>query len=312
MRFLYFLLFTFLMTVGVYSQSIFSRSQYNGFDVENSIVPKEDIFSGGPPKDGIPAILNPKFETAKGAKWLDDKDLVAGVDIKGIQKAYPIRILVWHELVNDKINNTPFLITYCPLCGSILAFSRYINDEELTFGVSGLLYQSDVLFYDHKTESLWSQLKMQSVSGKFAGAEMKLIPYTFSTWREWKDQHPNSLVLSKDTGYIRNYNSDPYLSYYSSKKIYFPVNKTNDRFHPKEKILVVLSGDKSKAYPFSYLEKIDGTFEDKIGSQIVKITSKKGKYFNVTDNNGITKEYFVSYWFAWYAFKPDTLVFKDK
>ena len=248
----------FLITFVVFTclQSAYSLNSYNGFDVENSIIPKEEILSGGPPKDGIPAIINPKFESASKVNWLKDGDLVAGVNIGGIKKAFPVKILVWHELANDNIGNTHYLVTYCPLCGSILVFSRNINNKIFTFGVSGLLYQSDVLFYDHQTESLWSQLKMKSISGKMINKDLELLPYTFSTWKDWVSDNPNTLVLSKDTGFKRNYDLDPYSSYYSSKNLYFPVNRKSDKFHPKEKVLVITSGDLSKAYPFSYLKKI--------------------------------------------------------
>ncbi|MGI9534046.1 MAG: DUF3179 domain-containing protein [Thermodesulfobacteriota bacterium] len=297
-------LITLLLTVTANSQN-----NFNGFDVNNSIIPKNEILSGGPPKDGIPAILQPKFITADKANWLKDNDFVAGISIKGEKRAYPVRILVWHELVNDNVGNVPILITYCPLCGSIIAFSRSPDKKELTFGVSGLLYQSDVLFYDHQTGSLWSQLEMKAISGKYVNTDLEVIPYIFSTWKEWKENNPETLVLSKDTGHIRDYDRDPYTSYYSSKNIMFPVNNKSERFHPKERVLVVISGDSSKAYPFKALSKRK-IINDSIGDEKITIKSNGNNYFDVRNNNGELKKYLIAYWFAWYTFKPDTLVFE--
>lgn len=130
----------------------------NGFDLGNSSILVEDIKSGGPPKDGIPAIDHPKFLSASKAS-LSNNDRILGVHENGIAKAYPIAIMNYHEIVNDLFGNKAVVVTYCPLCGSGIAFNAKINDQTLSFGVSGLLYNSDVLLYDRETESLWSQLK---------------------------------------------------------------------------------------------------------------------------------------------------------
>jgi hypothetical protein len=286
-----------------------SSDSYNGFDVSKGLIPKNQILQGGPPKDGIPAILEPKFEPAKESKWLKNEDLVTGVDYRGVQKAYPLRILVWHEAVNDEIGGTPILVSYCPLCGSTLVFKREVRDKTLTFGISGLLYQSDVLFYDRETDSLWSQLDMKAVTGKMIGTKLEIFPSSLATWGEWKREHPNTLVLSRDTGFSRSYDRDPYEGYENSSTVWFPINHKNDRFHPKERVLVVVSGDKTKAYPFSELKKVKAPFEDKVGDKTVVIHFKDGRYVKASDNSGNPVKSFVSYWFAWYTFKPDTLVF---
>ncbi|MCK5392108.1 MAG: DUF3179 domain-containing protein [Deltaproteobacteria bacterium] len=284
-------------------------SKYNGFDISNSLIPKDDILSGGPPKDGIPAILNPKFEEANEAKWLNDGDLVSGFTYNGVKRAYPLRILVWHEAVNDKIGDLPFLVSYCPLCGSTLIFNREIGGKEYRFGISGLLYQSDVLFYDRETQSLWSQLEMKSVSGKMAGTDFIVLPSTLATWKEWREINPDTQVLSRDTGFFRNYDRQPYSGYEESSTIMFPIKNKNNKFHPKEKVLVVLLGDRAKAYPFSELKKVKTPLKDKLGGKDIVIKFKDGDYVNATDILGNPVDSFVSYWFAWYTFKPDTLIF---
>jgi hypothetical protein len=299
------LLFT---TYNSYSASFLG--DYNGFDVSNSLISKEKIFSGGPPKDGIPAILNPKFESASEASWLKSTDLVTGVEIEGVFKAYPLRILVWHEVVNDKVGNKPIMVSYCPLCGSTLIFDREVDSEELTFGISGLLYQSDVLFYDHQNLSLWSQLEMKAISGPKVGTEMEVLPSVLATWSEWKKKHPNTLVLSKDTGFSRDYDNMPYGGYESSTNLMFPVENSDDRYHPKEKVLVVISSDNvAKAYAFKELSKVKTPLNDKVGLDEITIKFNSGEFVSAYDKAGNPIRSFVTYWFAWYTFRPDTLVF---
>jgi len=310
MRNILFLTLLVLLFTTYNSYSISFLDNYNGFDVSNSLIPKEKIFSGGPPKDGIPAILSPKFESASEASWLKSTDLVTGVEIEGVFKAYPLRILVWHEVVNDKVGNKPIMVSYCPLCGSTLIFDREVDSEELTFGISGLVYQSDVLFYDHQNQSLWSQLEMKAISGPKAGTEMEVLPSVLATWSEWKKKHPNTLVLSKDTGFSRDYDNMPYGGYESSTNLMFPVENSDDRYHPKEKVLVVISSDNvAKAYAFKELSKVKTPLNDEVGLDEITIKFNSGEFVSAYDKAGYPIRSFVTYWFAWYTFRPDTLVF---
>ena len=287
-----------------------SYAQYNGFDVSGGLIPKNEILSGGPPRDGIPAIMNPRFESADEAGWLNDGDLVAGVNMGGVQRAYPLRILVWHEAVNDTVGGKPVLVSYCPLCGSTVVFDRSIKGYEYTFGISGLLHQSDVLFFDRETESLWSQLEMKAVTGPMAGTEFEILPSTLATWKEWKKEHPGTAVLSRETGYNRDYDNMPYGGYEQSSSVMFPVRHTSKKFHPKEKVLVVLAGNEAKAYPFSELEKTDTPLTDKLGGHDIVVKYSDGGYVTAIDKAGKPLDSFVSYWFAWYTFRPDTLVYE--
>ncbi len=301
--FFFFVFFAFTVS----SQSIFD--EFNGFKLDNLLIPKSEIMSGGPPKDGIPSITNPKFKSVEESNWLNDEDLVVGVEINNIKKAYPLRILVWHELVNDKIEDAAFLVTYCPLCGSVLVFSRKINSSELSFGVSGLLYQSDVLFYDHQSESLWSQLMKKAVSGKKSGSELIILPFIMSKWKDWKINNPESLILSDDTGYFRDYNRNPYENYEKSNILYFPVNKKSNQLKQKEKLLIVEYNGISKAYPLNILNE-KKVLKDKINNKEIIIESSFGDYIKVVDSRGNQLKSFTAYWFAWYAFNPDTKLYK--
>ena len=166
----------------------------NGFDLQGSLVPAKEIRHGGPPRDGIPALDQPRFIPAASASYLKPDDRVLGMELNGIVKAYPIRILDWHEIANDDFNGQPVVVTYCPLCGTGMAFSAQIGGSRTTFGVSGLLYNSDVLLYDRQTDSLWSQLLGKAITGPLKGTELKLIPLRHTTWRAWKSEHPDTLV----------------------------------------------------------------------------------------------------------------------
>ena len=149
-------------------------AQRNGFSIEDPLVPLEDILSGGPPRDGIPSIDSPKFVSAAEVDWLFSNSRVLGLEINGVVRAYPLAILNWHEIVNDTVGGVPLAITYCPLCGTGMAFRRDFKGTVTTLGVSGLLYNSDLLLYDRQSESLWSQVMGQAVSGPRKGE--KLIP----------------------------------------------------------------------------------------------------------------------------------------
>tara|TARA_R110001592_G_scaffold246577_1_gene508469 strand:+ start:20751 stop:21287 length:537 start_codon:yes stop_codon:yes gene_type:complete len=158
------------------STNVLSRNEKNGFDLTNSLIPVAEILSGGPPRDGIPAIDKPSYLRAGKAHYLNDSDLVLGIVHNGIARAYPVRILVWHEIVNSEFDGEPVVITFCPLCGTGLAFSALVDRQRLDFGVSGLLHNSDLLMYDRQTESLWSQIPGQAVTGDMAGKELRRLP----------------------------------------------------------------------------------------------------------------------------------------
>ncbi|GAM64201.1 hypothetical protein JCM19232_3477 [Vibrio ishigakensis] len=185
----------------------------NGFDLSNATVPLKLILSGGPPKDGIPALTDPKMLKGKEATYLKSDDVILGLVIAGEARAYPLRILNWHEIVNDKIAGGRYVVSYCPLCGSGMAFKaepKSFSKRSLNFGVSGLLYSSDVLMYDSETESLWSQIHGEAVSGKLVGTSLEQIPMSLDLWGNWMARNPDTLVLSTDTGFRRDYSRDPY------------------------------------------------------------------------------------------------------
>ena len=283
----------------------------NGFILSDLRIPLDEIMQGGPPADGIPAIDNPRFLKANEADFLDDEDEVLAIVKNGIAKAYPIRILNYHEVVNDFFNNDAVIITFCPLCGSGLAFSGKIKGANRTFGVSGLLFNSDVLLYDRETESLWSQLMGSAVSGRSVDQKMELVAMEQTSWHDWQKRNPNTLVLSTATGFSRDYTRLPYDGYEASPRLYFPVNNKSNKLSNKERVIGISVDGVHKAYAFRVLRKADNLpITDTVNGIGIKVHfNKDSNSARITDVEGNLLNATTLFWFAWFAFHPDTEVY---
>ncbi|MDZ4142560.1 MAG: DUF3179 domain-containing protein [Methylotenera sp.] len=289
----------------------------NGFDLDGALVPAKEILSGGPPKDGIPAIDKPLFVKASAAKTLHDDDRVLAITRNGISKAYPIRIMNWHEIVNDRFGDESIAVTYCPLCGSGIAFKADVAGKSLKFGVSGLLYNSDVLLFDRQTQSLWSQILSKAVTGSMKGNTLTAVPITHTSWADWRRQQPDTLVLSEDTGFKRDYEDNPYAGYDKREEIIFPVRFRAQGYHPKEQVLGLKINNTTKAYPFVELAK--GSKEDIVeikdiidGQNITVRFDKTHKSAQAFDTHGKQIAGVTLFWFAWYTFNPQTAIYSAK
>jgi len=194
-----------------------------------------------------------------------------------------------------------------------VVYSRKIDGKDYTFGVSGRLYKSNVVLYDHQTESLWSQLMEKAVAGSLAGKALNKIESTRTSWKDWKRRHPQTLVLSTNTGYARDYSQDPYEGYYRLGTLWFPVGEVRKDLPVKEMVLGVELDGKAKAYPLSELrERAGGTLEDKIGGTGIRIDiSPEGTVTGAKRQDGETLKPIFSYWFAWQAFHPRTEVYQE-
>lgn len=291
--------------------NLFAYSK-NGFDLSESLIPSRDILQGGPPRDGIPSIENPKFVSAKEADFMRSNDRVIGITVNGEARAYPINILNWHEIVNDQIKGTSVSVTYCPLCGTGLVYDAKVDGKILKFGVSGLLYNSDVLLYDRQTETLWSQILSKAINGPLKGKKLTMIPSSQTSWASWLKKQPNTKVLSTDTGFSRDYRRSPYGDYDDNTETYFPVTARSRAYHPKERVLGISVNGKYKAYPFVELGKLGKTtlkdqFEGQSLTVNFDVANRDGE---VLDASGKPLELVNGFWFAWYAFHPGTAVFK--
>jgi hypothetical protein len=289
-----------------------SAQTLNGFDLRDALIPTKAIEQGGPPRDGIPSIDKPRFVDA-AKSGLKDHDRVLALARNGVARAYPVRILNWHEIVNDQIGGDAIAVTYCPLCGTGMAFDARLGGKQpASFGVSGLLYNSDVLLYDRGTESLWSQLLEQAVSGPMKATMLTPVPLTHTSWADWRSRHPRTEVLSTDTGFERDYERDPYAGYESVPRLMFDVQHRDDRLPVKEWVLGLRIAGQAKAYPFSVLDKrVDakGRLPDRVGSVPVEIRfDRKHRSAEAFDASGKPLPSVMAFWFAWFAFHPKTEV----
>jgi hypothetical protein len=297
-------LFVALFMSLLWSEAALAAAVKNGFQLEPGLVKPASIRRGGPPRDGIPAIVRPRFVAAQAVDFLTGEDRVLGVDVDGVPRAYAVKILDWHEVVNDWSQATDLLVTYCPLCGSGMAF----HVDQDVFGVSGLLYNSDVLLYDTATESLWSQIMGKAITGSRIGSKLSQVPVVHTTWGQWLARHPNSLALSPNTGRERYQRNASYVDYENSRSLWQPVTHRDRRFHPKEWVLGVELGGVAKAYPFSILAEQPGAIEDTIdGRRVVVHFADDSAWAEDQQGNLLTAVRL--FWFAWYAFHPDTAVY---
>lgn len=297
----------------ILSLNIMAASR-NGFNLDGALIAPSDIRAGGPPRDGIPAIDNPKYIPGHSASWLKATDTIIGVVVDGEARAFPLRILNWHEIVNTSWGDTSVVVSFCPLCGTGMVFSSEIKGEDLKFGVSGLLYQSDVLLYDRQTDSLWSQLMSQAVSGPLKGTRLKLMNSRHTSFGEWLERYPDTLVLDTKTGFRRDYSRDPYKGYAKSNSIMFPVNNDFPRqFHPKDEVLGVELQGQFLAIPYRELSKsqkqeIPYTWQNR--KWIIQWRPEIPEAW-IEDEKGQQYPSVRSFIFAWYGFHPETKLYKQ-
>ncbi|TDO36304.1 uncharacterized protein DUF3179 [Kribbella sp. VKM Ac-2527] len=203
------------------------------------LIDPDQLLSGGPPPDGIPAIDNPRFQRARDVDWLAENEAVLALKVGGESRAYPIQILTWHEIVNDTVAGIPVAVTYCPLCNSGIAFDRRVGSRTLTFGTSGKLYASNLVMYDRQTESLWPQLTGQASLGVLTGAILDSFPLAPVAWRDFRADNPNAWTLSRSTGFDRDYGRNPYVGYDEADKPLFDAPGEDPRLPALERIVAI-------------------------------------------------------------------------
>jgi len=313
------------------------------------IVPLDKIKGGGPPQDGIPSIDEPEFTSVSEAEFMSENDIVIGLKINGDTKAYPLFIMVWHEIVNDNVGGVPIAVTYCPLCFTNQVFERILDGQQVEFGTSGKLYNSNLVMYDRLTNSYWSQALGMAITGEYTGSSLKKIPFDIMTWKDWTNLYPETLVMTTSTGHVRAYGVDPYGDYYTDPRILFPVDYEDDRMPPKETILGFHQDGNFKAYKQNDLESTV-LLNDNVGDTsllLISFYSGNARAFDRTLNDRVLEFEFVNgqiidsdsksiwnydgqaisgkltgekldrlsfdpgFWFEWVAFHPTTLVFDE-
>ncbi|MFQ5933430.1 MAG: DUF3179 domain-containing protein [Dehalococcoidia bacterium] len=228
-------------------------------------------------KDGIPAIENPVFLPVDPApSWLGDLEPVISLEINGDARAYPIQILIWHEIANDVVGGVPVTVTFCPLCNTALVFERTIGDTVYDFGTSGMLRFSDLVMYDRQTESWWQQIGGEAIVGELTGTRLKQLSASIVSWKDFRTSFPNGQVLSRDTGFQRSYGRNPYTGYDNINSAPFLfVGPDDDRLRPMERVTTVEINDDAAAYPFLELE-IQPVVNDVVGGTPIAVFFTKG------------------------------------
>ena len=294
------------------------------------------IVSGGVPKDGIPSIDNPTFVNADEAR-LGEDDVVFGVANNGTAKAYPQNILVHHEIVNDQITGNNVSVTYCPLTGTAMGFHR----DNTTLGVSGKLVNSNLIMYDRATNSYFPQIMGEAISGEQKGNQLDQFRVVWTTWKEWKQQHPTTKVLSDNTGFLRDYNRDPYGSYtprngyYANNNVIFPTQHEDERLDEKDVVYVFKHDNESIAVTSDRLQRdrvLTTTLNTSTFTFVHDESLNTARLYNTTGDHNITykngsysyggdthtatslpledQPVYDAFWFAWAAFNPDTELYE--
>ncbi len=237
-----------------------------------------EFLSGGPPPDGIPAIDAPEFEPVSAAdEWLGDEWPIMFFEWEGDARAYPLAILMWHEIVNDEVGGLPVTLTFCPLCNATIAFSRTLGDGTvLDFGTSGNLRKSDLVMYDRQTFSWWQQFTGTAIVGKLTGTQLEFLPSQIISWRDFKDNHPDGMVLSRNTGHARSYGRNPYVGYDNINSYPFLFDGVVDgRLAATERVVAVELNGSDVAYPFSEISAV-GVVNDLVAEIPIAVFWKAG------------------------------------
>jgi len=245
-------------------------------DFTKHAVGPDELLSGGPGKDGIPAIDEPKFVPVdEAASFLQDREPVIVVDVNGDARAYPVQIIIWHEIVNDIVGDVPLTVTYCPLCNSAIAFERDVGGTTYDFGVSGLLRNSDLVMYDRQTESWWQQFTGEAIVGSLTGTALNFVPASTVSFADFRAAHPAGTVLSRDTGFSRDYGRNPYVGYDRTADPFLFEGQTDGRLPPAERVVAVELTGETVAYPFGALED-QLVVEDTVGGTPIVVFFQPG------------------------------------
>ena len=285
-------------------------------DFERLSVAPSEILSGGPPKDGIPSIDDPTFAPVSEPSELDDREPVIGLTIGEDARAYPLQILTWHEIVNDKVGGTPVIVTYCPLCNAALVFDRRLDGDAVEFGTTGKLRNSDLIMYDRSTESWWQQFTGEAIAGEKLGETLEILPSRLESWAEFKARHPEGQVLTAPEPRRREYGRNPYVGYDSSRAPFLYRGDLPPNVRPMERVVVVrnASGDPAVVTLNAVRDRgsydLDGTTLSWSGGQTsaldrARISEGRDVGTVIARRDGEDVPYDVTFAFVAHAFHPD-------
>lgn len=287
-----------------------SPKDLNGFSITRPLVARDKIIPGGPQRDDIPRVDQPKFASIEEANWVSADALVIGVVLGGEARAYPIHLLERHQVVNDRFQATPIAVTFDPIAGTPIVYQRSVNGRVLTFGISGLIYNSNFLLYDLETESLWSQFLGKAIAGPLSGTQLQRINVHQEPAAAWFSRQRNSKVLMRPLPDKIDYSHSPFQRYWTEDRIPFAVEAKDERFHPKELVVGVSFKNQHRAYLGSILTANQKTVIDNFMGHTIQINyfSDLAMFsWDVPEAVQVTE----AYWFAWKAFHPDTEIWND-
>ena len=287
-------------------------------DFGKSSISLEDVRSGGPPRDGIPSIDNPQFKPAGAITDIGPKEPVISVELNGTVRAYPIRVMMWHEIVNDRIGDLPIAVTYCPLCNASLVFDRRVNGRELTFGTSGLLRHSDMVMYDRQTDSLWQQYTGEAIVGEFTGTKLEPLASRLESFEKFQSRHAGGKVLIPNNPKARRYGRNPYVDYDSARAPFLYMGRYDEGIPPLARVVAI--GD--QAWPLKDIRKngpvhVDGmviAWSKGQNSALDRSTIRYGRDVgNITvTKNGEDVVHHLPFAFAFKAFNPEGVIHRVK
>jgi Protein of unknown function (DUF3179) len=295
-------------------------------DFGRHTVPLDEFLSGGPGKDGIPAVDSPTFVSVAEADWLADREPVIELELGTRVRAYPLQILIWHEIANDTVAGTPVAVTFCPLCNTALVFDRRLDGRILDFGTTGNLRNSDLVMYDRQTETWWQQFGGEGVVGELAGKRLRQLPARIVAWEDFAARHPNGEVLSRDTGFPRPYGQNPYTGYddVDSGPLFGAANDGDRRLPPKERVVFIERGEDAVAVPLSWLaqekrvvvevggENLEVVFAGTASSALDSADIAEGRLVGSAEvrspATGEPVPFDQPFWFAVAAFRPDVRI----
>lgn len=270
--------------------------------------PLEQLSQGCPRRDCIPSIDAPRFAPGDRAEHVGATDLVLGLHIGGVARAYPTSILNFHEIVNDTLAGQPVAVTFCPLCGSGTAVRRVLDGKVVEFGVSGLLFDSDLVMYDRDSHSLWQQITGRAFVGPRRGTQLESLPLAMTTWAEWQAAHPHSEVLLPPSHALGDYRRDPYQGYLQKAELMFPVRANDLRVHPKTVVHGIELGTAAAAVSERLL-RADTTVSQTVGEHALTWTlGADGQVSVQVDGAPASAVAHRMFWFAWYTFHPHTVL----
>jgi len=313
--------------VALADPAVWQREGWTKTDFSKTRIGWQEILSGGPPKDGIPSIDKPMFKGVAEGKDLTDKDPVIGLVIAGDARAYPLRVLTWHEIVNDTVGGVPVTVTYCPLCNSAIVFDRRVAGQVLDFGTTGKLRNSDLVMYDRQTESWWQQFTGEAIVGALTGTELKMIPARLESFAEFKARHPDGKLLVPNNPHLRDYGRNPYVGYDSASAPFLYRGDYPKGIEPMARVVVVRPPTgKAQAITLDLLRKkgratlgdIELTWQAGQASALDDGQVAKGRDVGTVAASRVTRDgkreaavYDVTFAFVVHAFHPDLTIVKE-